>query len=1173
MRQSAIRSNTRRFFALVAVLAAFTVMVSPPQTANAQIVWNSPGNSAWLTGTNWTGGAAPTTTQIAEFGVNPTPGTSVGINMNGATNNGANNQAAAAIFVDANRLINLSVGNSSSAAGTLTLNGGTVNGIANTILANLSTTSGVTLTIQNTQGSGTSTMGLKLGSGFSTATPAVIQAAAGRTVAITSIISETTTGSRLSIQGGGTVTLGNGSSTSPTNNTFTGGIAVTGGSTANIATAANLGTAPGSANASYVTLDGGTLNFTTTPAASIGATRGFTIGAGGGTITVATGEAATLLGVLTGTSAATLSVGATGAGTGTLTLNASSPAFSGAVVVTGGATLSIPSGDRLGANPSSPFASELTLNNGTVSFTSTTGLMGANRGIQVGPATGSGSGTISLISGLTLAYNGVIANNPGGTGGLTVTGVGTLSLGGTNTYTGPTTVSTGNLTLNFAAGAAGTPVNDIINAASGLVMTPGTGTSLFTITGATAASNSQSLTAGLTVNGGTSTITLNPGGTGTTTSLNFGSTNVNAGFASVTFNAPTDNGVNGAGAINLGSTLTRSVGGTAQIALPATTLAATFGTASGILADSGGVAFATVGLNDWAAKDAANAAVVAGSSVAGFYTANSSTPGSLSGNANIVNGDTLTGPASPASMRFSNPSTINIGANTLTPGGILVRSDVGGTTAITNGTLQGPAGRDLVVIQNDAVDAMTISAAIVDNGSATGLTKVGPGTLILSGANTFSGPVRISSGTLQVGDGTAANGAIPTGLAIPNNGLLAYNRGAADTTTLSGAISGTGGLSVLSGILITTAANTYTGTTTINSLATLQFGTGGAGGNASSSANVVDNGTLIFNRSSAVTAVPGSITGTGAVIQRGTGSWVMSNNSTYSGATTIEFGTLIAGSTNGLSPNSDHTVNPGAILQINGRSPTIKSLAGGGTLDNSSTTAGTLTVAGDATNTVFSGTVSNTGTGLLSIVKSGTGTLALTGNNTYGGTTAVNGGTLLVNGQTGVNSGTGTGAVTVNGGAAAGGTLGGSGRIAGSVTVNAGTVNGVIAPGNSPGTLTIGGDLTLAGTYTADVIDPAADLIAVTGNLTLGGTLNLPVGNSYAPPASNVTYTLITYGGTLSTTFSSILNLPPSYTVSYGTGSNSAVVLAPTPVPEPAIVLGACAVATGAFGWLRRRRP
>jgi autotransporter-associated beta strand protein len=133
---------------------------------------------------------------------------------------------------------------------------------------------------------------------------------------------------------------------------------------------------------------------------------------------------------------------------------------------------------------------------------------------------------------------------------------------------------------------------------------------------------------------------------------------------------------------------------------------------------------------------------------------------------------------------------------------------------------------------------------------------------------------------------------------------------------------------------------------------------------------------------------------------------------------------------------------------------TIGSLEGEGTV----TLGGhALIIGSNNLSTVFSGLIQD-GTGVGSIEKIGTGTLTLTGANTYTGGTTISSGILLVSNLS--DSGTGTGAVSVNAG-----TLGGSGVIAGAVTVGTNTgVQAFLAPSKGikqPATLTIQGSLTL----------------------------------------------------------------------------------------------------------------
>lgn len=119
-----------------------------------------------------------------------------------------------------------------------------------------------------------------------------------------------------------------------------------------------------------------------------------------------------------------------------------------------------------------------------------------------------------------------------------------------------------------------------------------------------------------------------------------------------------------------------------------------------------------------------------------------------------------------------------------------------------------------------------------------------------------------------------------------------------------------------------------------------------------------------------------------------------------------------------------------------------------------------------------------------SLIKSGAGRLMLTGDNTYRGPTTVNGGLLAVNGSL-------TSTVTVNDS----GTLGGNGRIA-ALTANAG---GIVAPGNSIGTLQVSGDVTFApgSTYAVELSPTSSDQIIAGGTATISGaTVSLSLENS-----------------------------------------------------------------------------
>ena len=130
------------------------------------------------------------------------------------------------------------------------------------------------------------------------------------------------------------------------------------------------------------------------------------------------------------------SYGLTKLGSGTLALGGTNTF--GGTAITGG-VLSVASNNNLGATGMS-----VTINGGTLQ--ATTGFT-TSRQILLGPASGSGGGTIDVAAGQTLTCTGVLANNGSGTGSLTKTDAGTLTLSGSNIYTNGTTLDGGELSL------------------------------------------------------------------------------------------------------------------------------------------------------------------------------------------------------------------------------------------------------------------------------------------------------------------------------------------------------------------------------------------------------------------------------------------------------------------------------------------------------------------------------------------------------------------------------------------------------------------------------------------------------------------------------------------------------------------------------------------------------
>ena len=147
----------------------------------------------------------------------------------------------------------------------------------------------------------------------------------------------------------------------------------------------------------------------------------------------------------------------------------------------------------------------------------------------------------------------------------------------------------------------------------------------------------------------------------------------------------------------------------------------------------------------------------------------------------------------------------------------------------------------------------------------------------------------ISAGTLQIGSG-GTTGSLGTG-AVVNSGTLAFNR--SDAVTVANAISGGGPLRQTgAGTTVLTAANTYSGTTTI-SAGTLQIGSGGTTRHARYRRSRRTTPRWSFNRATRSPLAASSAARAGC--QVGTGTTTLTGANTYSGTTTISAGTLQIG--------------------------------------------------------------------------------------------------------------------------------------------------------------------------------------------------------------------------------------------------------------------------------------
>lgn len=183
------------------------------------------------------------------------------------------------------------------------------------------------------------------------------------------------------------------------------------------------------------------------------------------------------------------------------------------------------------------------------------------------------------------------------------------------------------------------------------------------------------------------------------------------------------------------------------------------------------------------------------------------------------------------------------------------------------------------------------------------------------------------------------------------------------------------------------------------------------------------------------------------------------------------------------------------------------------------------------------------------LTVTGAGIVALAGSaNSYSGATTVSSGTLLVNGV--LTSGGGD--VTVQSGA----TLGGSGTVNRNVVISSGAT---FSPGDIDGSgASMAGTFTVVGNFTAGSsaifdfdLGSSSDTVSVTGNLTLGGTLNVNALSGFTAGR----YTLFSYTGSLLSAEDalSLGSLPTGYTYALDYSvANQVALIVTSAIPEPA---------------------
>jgi autotransporter-associated beta strand protein len=464
-----------------------------------------------------------------------------------------------------------------------------------------------------------------------------------------------------------------------------------------------------------------------------------------------------------------------------------------------------------------------------------------------------GAQTWNVGSGATLTLGGSAAvNNSGdlltiagagtinigtaisGAGGLTMAGSGTLSLTAADTYSGATIVSGGTLSLSGSGAIA---------SSSGITIDSGATLTEAAVSGG----NLLKDTATMTMNGGTFAFTHGSGNAQYSETV--GTLSLNSGDSTISTDVNSASGGSKSSIFTFASLLSRTVGatvnfggGTGNPSSASDNNDVVFTTAPTLLNGIIG-GWATVGGTDWATYTSSgtpSVGALASYSANGFAAnANSDITSSQGPSANInIN-----------SLRFNTAAAVTLtlsgSANVIQSGGILVTPTVANNAStITGGTLEGANGNDLVVIQNNTANTLTIGSIIANNTSATALTKSGAGQLILTGANTYTGSTFINGGTLQVGAGSTA-GALGSG-SMTDDGTVSFDL--SSTYTQSAAISGTGSLSQIgTGELDLNHANSYSGGTTLTH-GSIKAGATGALGSGGINFN---GGTLKMNGYSA----------------------------------------------------------------------------------------------------------------------------------------------------------------------------------------------------------------------------------------------------------------------------------------------------------------------------------
>lgn len=491
----------------------------------------------------------------------------------------------------------------------------------------------------------------------------------------------------------------------------------------------------------------------------------------------------------------------------------------------------------------------------------------------------------------------------------------------------------------------------------------------------------------------------------------------------------------------------------------------------------------------------------------------------------------------PATVPNGSSDTATFASSAQTAVSISANTQVNGITFDTNANafnITASAGFTLTVsgagVANDSGTTQNLVTAIDDSGNI--------------GTISFRNNATVGSNTIITNSGATIAGA--------GGGVTQFRD---SSTAGSASFVNNPGTAAPSSSLVTSGGFTSFANTSSASNATLTNNAANASGRLSGYTFFVDSSdadnAIITNNGATVNGANGGVTSFGGRSSAGNATLIANGGTGGGGGGTILFRDFATGGTSRveLFGNGNLDVSFTSFPGV-----TVGSIEGDG---NIFLGYSQLSVGSSNLDTTFSGMIQDgglAGGAFGRITKIGTGTLTLSGANTYTGGTTVSSGTLLINNSTG--SGTGTGRVQVNGG-----TLGGLGTIAGAVTIGTGSGTGaVISPGTSSGTLTIQSTLLLNSdaTYKFELNSSSglADKIVANGVTINGGAFSFTdLGSGH--PAPGTTFVIIdnTSSSAISGVFS---NLPDnssftangnSYQVSYEGGTGNDLTL--SVVPEP----------------------